>query len=97
MLEINSPVMFQNLFSWLLSTPGANDVMIQAYDNLLRLFRRQEEIYLRHFQKALAKNPFAPDYAFLTGLAAAGVDLDKHDWLHSYGYFQPDQVPENVE
>jgi hypothetical protein len=77
---------YTNVFDWVYATPGASDAVKQAYGEVLVSLHRQAAKFLPHLHKALTQHTYAPDYAFLTGLQAAGMvlDLEVYPWLQSY-------------
>jgi hypothetical protein len=86
LIEEGGGHLYTQVFNWVYVTPGASYAVKQAYGEVLLSLHRQAAQYLPHLHKALTQHTYAPDYAFLTGLMAAGVNLDDLDWLWNYGY-----------
>lgn len=88
LIEEEGGHVFSLAFNWIYETPAAKLAIEQAFELVLADLHRLEAKYLPHLRQALERHPYAPDYAFLTGLQAAGfeLDLDKHRWLWCYGF-----------
>jgi hypothetical protein len=86
---------YRDLFPWLVANPAGMDALEQAYDQVIGLFDR---LQARFVPQALVKHTYAPDFAFLTGLQAAGMvlDLETDPWLQSYSFKRVDDHGEII-